>query len=49
MGTYDAVFAGVVTWRTAKNTNADLLFGGFFGDAANGALRYIEKELAESD
>jgi hypothetical protein len=47
MGTYNTVFAGVVTGRAAKDTNPNLLFGGLFGSLPNRTFRHVEEKLAE--
>jgi hypothetical protein len=43
--THDTVVAGVVSRYAMKDVNADLLLGGFFGNFAQTAVDYIEKEL----
>jgi hypothetical protein len=43
--THDAVVAGVVSRYATKDVNADLLFGGFFGNFTQTAVDYIEEEL----
>lgn len=48
MGPYNAVFAGVVSRRTAEDADTDLLFGGVFRSITDSALRYVKQELAET-
>ncbi len=47
MGTNNTVFAGVVTRRTVKHVDTDLLFGGFLRHSANRAPGDVEQEIVQ--